>query len=61
MKGDDGEDDLADKPLAVAPEANVTESEESEESEENETIDEQSLESVLEEEAGDDEELESGI
>jgi DNA-directed RNA polymerase subunit beta' len=61
MDGDDGEDDLADKPLAVAPEANVTESEESEESEENETIDEQSLESVLEEEAGDDEELESGI
>ena len=58
MDGDDGEDDLADKPLTVAPEANVTESEESEE---NETIDEQSLESVLEEEAGDDEELESGI
>jgi DNA-directed RNA polymerase subunit beta' len=64
LEGDDGEDDLADEPLAVAPEANVAEAETDEEDDADEDADEPSLDAVLKEEedaAGDDEEPESGV
>ena len=57
LDGDDREDELADKPLAVAPEANIADLDENE----DEGVDEQSLEAVLEEEGDDDDEPESEL
>jgi DNA-directed RNA polymerase subunit beta' len=61
LGGEDGEDDLADQPLAAAPEANVAEEDEDENQNADEDIYEQRIEAVLEEESEDDEKPESGL